>query len=179
LQSEAIASIFAFTKSANRTVINSTIASTSQLSGGQLYAGQKPRHIPLPVGASVSPPSPQMRWRCCQAQSRLRDGGTKHDGYHRCPKPVLASCQCCWDIAAQGPLCSCAANTLVNTRQMPRFAQAAAKSCGSRLDLPTCLALVPLNAELVACLTSTKREREYSSSLVASRRPGLSEELDA
>jgi hypothetical protein len=49
-------SIFAFTNSANRTVINSIIASTSQLSGGQLFCHtQKPRHRRrnLPAGASA------------------------------------------------------------------------------------------------------------------------------
>jgi hypothetical protein len=51
----------------------------------------------------------------------------------------------------------------MNTHQVPRFAQVAVKSCGSlkqRLDLATCLALVPLNAELVACRTSREREAE-------------------
>src|SRR5215469_11049088 len=52
----------------------------------------------------------------------------------------------------------CATNTLVNTRQGRRFAQAALRLCGSleqRRDLGTCPTFISLNAELVACRTST------------------------
>jgi hypothetical protein len=148
----------ALTNSANRTVINSTIASTRNCEGAQLLPGRSSGtcHSHRPLAASASPTF-AADVGAALAQSRLRDGGTKRDGYHRCPKPVLASCQCCLDIAAQGPLCSCAANALMDTRQVPRFAQAAVKSCGSLESLPP----VPLNAELVACRTSRKREREY------------------
>jgi hypothetical protein len=54
----------------------------------------------------------------------------------------------------------CPTNTLVNTRQRRRFAQAALKLCGSleqRRDLGTCPTFIPLNAELVACCTSRQR----------------------
>jgi hypothetical protein len=52
--------ILAFTNSANRTVINSVIASTSQLSGGQLLLGRSSgTTLPLPAGASA--PFPLMR----------------------------------------------------------------------------------------------------------------------
>jgi hypothetical protein len=60
----------------------------------------------------------------------------------------------------------CPTNTLLNTRQRRRFAQAALKLCGSleqRRDLGTCPTFIPLNAELVACRTSrqlTSRQRE-------------------
>jgi len=60
----------------------------------------------------------------------------------------------------------------MNTRQVPRFAQAAVKSCGSleqHLDLAICLILVPSNAELVACRTSREREHEYQ--LISRRFP--------
>jgi ERF superfamily len=53
----------------------------------------------------------------------------------------------------------CAPNTLVNTRQGRRFAQAARKLCGSLRyrDLATCPTFISLNAELVACRASRQR----------------------
>src|SRR5215469_787980 len=58
----------------------------------------------------------------------------------------------------------CATNTLVNTRQGRRFAQAALKLCGSleqRRDLGACPTFISLNVELVACRTSTKRTKQH------------------
>ena len=51
----------------------------------------------------------------------------------------------------------CATNILVNTRQGRRIAQAALELCGSseRRDFVTFISSMSLNAELVACRTST------------------------
>jgi hypothetical protein len=60
----------------------------------------------------------------------------------------------------KGRVLSCATNILVATRQNRRFVQAALKSCGSleeHRDLETCPTFTSLNAELVACRTSTTR----------------------
>jgi hypothetical protein len=68
-------------------------------------------------------------------------------------------------IAAQGPLCPCATNALINVRQCRRFAHSALKPCGlleQRRDLATCPSFIPLNAELAACRTSSQRERDHS-----------------
>ena len=67
-------------------------------------------------------------------------------------------------IAAQGPLCPCATNALINVGQCRRFAHSALKPCGlleQRRDLATCPSFIPLNAELAACRTSRQRERDY------------------
>jgi hypothetical protein len=59
----------------------------------------------------------------------------------------------------------CTTNTLVETRQGCRFAQAAHKSCGSpepRRDLGTCPTSIFLNVELVACCTSMRIMAQYA-----------------
>ena len=81
----------ALTNSANRTVINSAIASTPQLGKGvNCLRDRSPRtHSPFLRGfCSLSLAADALA--LLLAQSRLRDGGRKHDGDHRCPKPVLA-----------------------------------------------------------------------------------------
>jgi hypothetical protein len=73
----------ALTKSANRTVINSTIASTSQLwGGGSVVARQKPRHraLPLPLGLLLL-------HFCCFSLPKA----PKRDGCHGSPRPALAT----------------------------------------------------------------------------------------
>jgi hypothetical protein len=58
----------------------------------------------------------------------------------------------------------CATNTLVNTRQGRRFAQAALKLCGwlgQRRDLGACPTFLSLNVELVACRTLTSRTKRH------------------
>src|SRR5262249_52400978 len=55
----------------------------------------------------------------------------------------------------------CTTNTLVNTRQGRRIAQAALNLCRSleqRRDLGTCPTFISLNADLVACRTLRQRE---------------------
>jgi hypothetical protein len=77
-----------------------------------------------------------------------------------------------------GPLLLCVTNTLVDTRHDRRFAQAARNLCGSleqRRDLATCPTFILLNAELVACRTSTPRtlrqhERDHNAQSGPARR---------
>ena len=80
-------------------------------------------------------------------------------------------------IAAQGPLCPCVTNPLINTRQSHRFAQPALKSCGSLgyRDLATYPTFISLNAELVECRTSRQRilrQREHALPSSLSRHHG-------
>ena|SRR5262252_3594524 len=70
--------------------------------------------------------------------------------------------RCRWSasyhIGVRGRFLPCATNTPVNTRQGRRIAQAALNLCGSLeqpRDLGTCPTFISLNAELVACRTST------------------------
>ena len=61
-------------------------------------------------------------------------------------------------IAVRRRFLPCATNTLVNTRQGRRIAQAALNLCRwleQHHDLGTCLTFISLNAKLVACRTST------------------------
>ena len=61
-------------------------------------------------------------------------------------------------IAVQEPVLPCVTNPLVNARPGRRIAQAALNLCGSLeqpRDLGTCPTFISLNAELVACRTST------------------------
>ena len=59
--------------------------------------------------------------------------------------------------ASTRALSPCATNSQINTRQGCRFAQAALELCGSpeRRDSATFISSMSLNAELVACRTST------------------------
>ena len=62
-----------------------------------------------------------------------------------------------YHIAVRGRFLSCPTNSLINARQHGRIAQPAVISCGSLgyRDLATCPTFISLNAELVACRTST------------------------
>jgi hypothetical protein len=71
-----------------------------------------------------------------------------------------------------------ATNILVNTGQGRRVAQAALELCGSpeRRDLGTFISIISLNAELVACRTSTpwksrQHKRRFGSTYRSGRSP--------
>ena len=67
---------------------------------------------------------------------------------------VRCRCSASYHIAVRGCFLPCATNTLANTRQGYRIAQAALNLCGSleqRRDLATCPSFTLLNGELAAC----------------------------
>jgi hypothetical protein len=128
-----------------------------------MAAGSRTCHLRVQPGRR--PIAPSRPWGSARPLNCLRQlPGSLHRGqwddgslrmHWRCRRSAFAP-----HCGLRTAFLPCATNTLLNSCQGRRFAQAALKLCGSleqRRDLGTCPTFTSLNAELVACHTSSQR----------------------